>query len=135
MQPYLPSVPDPLSDGMNAETLGQGKGWESPWKLLRKGELTYERVWGAYRANLNYVLDEVELLLKNVDAERTVILTTGMLPVNSGFTDIHVSHYRSSDRCRGTRRQRLTKGNTSPIFTPGLMSTTPAIMWKTDCLH
>lgn len=73
MQPHLPSVPDPLSDGMNAETLGQGKGWESPWKLLRKGELTYERVWGAYRANLNYVLDEVELLLKSVDAEQAVI--------------------------------------------------------------
>ncbi|MBB6644723.1 hypothetical protein [Halobellus ruber] len=73
MQPHLPSVPDPLSDGMNAETLGQGKGWESPWKLLRRGELTYERVWDAYRANLNYVLSDVELLLRNVDAERAVI--------------------------------------------------------------
>lgn len=73
MQPHLPSVPDPLSDGMNAETLGQGKGWESPWKLLRRGELTYERVWDAYRTNLNYVLSDVELLLRNVDAERAVI--------------------------------------------------------------
>lgn len=73
MQPHLPSVPEPLSDGMNAETLGQGAGWESPWKRLRRGELDRETVWRAYRKNLEYVLDDVELLLENVDAERAVI--------------------------------------------------------------
>jgi len=73
MQPHFPSVPDPLSDGMNRETLGQGKGWKSPWKLLQEGELTYERVWEAYRANLDYVLNDVTMLLQNVDAERAVI--------------------------------------------------------------
>jgi hypothetical protein len=73
MQPHFPSVPQPLSDGMNADTLGQGKGWESPWKLLKRGEIDYKTVWNAYRANLKYVLDEVALLLENVNAERAVI--------------------------------------------------------------
>lgn len=73
MQPHLPSVPDPLSDGMNRETLGQGEGWESPWKRLRRGELDRDTVWEAYRANLEYVLDDVALLLENVDAGRVAI--------------------------------------------------------------
>lgn len=73
MQPHLPSVPKPLSEGMNRETLGQGAGWESPWKRLRRGELEFETVWEAYRANLEYVLEDVQLLLENVDAERAVI--------------------------------------------------------------
>jgi hypothetical protein len=66
-------VPDPLSDGMNRETLGQGEGWESPWKLLRNGDVSWERVRDAYRSNLKYVLNDVALLLENVDADRAVI--------------------------------------------------------------
>lgn len=73
MQPHFPSVPDPLSDGMNRETLGQGEGWESPWKLLRNGDVSWERVRDAYRSNLKYVLNDVALLLENVDADRAVI--------------------------------------------------------------
>lgn len=73
MQPHLPSVPKPLSEGMNKETLGQGAGWKSPWKRLRQGELERETVWEAYRTNLDYVLEDVELLLENVDAETAVI--------------------------------------------------------------
>lgn len=73
MQPHFPSIPDPLGGGMNAETLGEGAGWEDPWDRLRKGELDRERVWQSYRENLRYILDEVELLIENVDAERVVI--------------------------------------------------------------
>ncbi len=73
MQPHLPSVPNPLSDGMNAETLGQGAGWESPWKRLRRGEIDKETVWQAYHENLEYVLDDIELLLENIDADRAVV--------------------------------------------------------------
>jgi hypothetical protein len=73
MQPHLPSIPEPLSDGMNRETLGQGAGWESPWKRLRRGELEYGTVWSSYRSNLRYVLEDVELLLENVDADTAVI--------------------------------------------------------------
>ncbi|WP_135825848.1 alkaline phosphatase family protein [Halorussus ruber] len=44
------------------------------WDLLQIGELSHEEVWAAYRDNLRWVLDDVELLLENIDAE-TVVLT------------------------------------------------------------
>ncbi|TMT87284.1 hypothetical protein E2L06_12095 [Haloterrigena sp. H1] len=73
MQPHFPSVPEPLSDGMNAETLGDGEGWDSPWHRLQRGELDQETLWSSYRENLRYVLDDVTLLLENLDAETVVI--------------------------------------------------------------
>jgi len=73
MQPHFPSVPDPLTDGMNADTLGDGEGWNSPWHRLRRGELSRSTVWSSYRENLRYVLDDVALLLQNLDAERIAI--------------------------------------------------------------
>jgi hypothetical protein len=73
MQPHFPSVPEPLTDGMNAETLGDGEGWDSPWHRLRRGELDRQTVWSSYRENLRYVLNDVEKLLRNIDAERVAI--------------------------------------------------------------
>ncbi|WP_306052630.1 hydrolase [Natronococcus wangiae] len=73
MQPHFPSVPDPLTDGMNAETLGDGEGWDSPWHRLRRGELDRDALWSSYRENLRYVLRDVALLLENLDADRVVI--------------------------------------------------------------
>lgn len=73
MQPHFPSVPDPLTSGMNAETLGDGEGWDSPWHRLRRGELDEASVWSAYRENLHYVLEDVGLLLENFDADQVVI--------------------------------------------------------------
>jgi len=73
MQPHFPSIPDPLSDGMNESTLGDGEGWDMPWHMLRRGELDEETVWASYRANLEYVLDDVATLLSNLDAETVAI--------------------------------------------------------------
>jgi hypothetical protein len=73
MQPHFPSVPDPIGGELTEETLGEGAGWDSPWDSLRRGELEYERVWMSYRRNLQYVLEEVELLLQNVTADHAVI--------------------------------------------------------------
>jgi hypothetical protein len=73
MQPHFPSVPDPLGGGMNRETLGEGAGWEDPWDRLRRRELSRDRVWRSYGANLRYVLDDVSLLLRNLDADRVVV--------------------------------------------------------------
>ncbi|PSP75016.1 hypothetical protein BRC86_04550 [Halobacteriales archaeon QS_3_64_16] len=48
--------------------------WESdPFDSLRRGEATIETVWGAYLDNLRYVLDQVAVLLRNVDAPRVAI--------------------------------------------------------------
>jgi hypothetical protein len=73
MQPHFPSVPDHLGGGMNANTLGEGAGWEDPWDRVRKRELELDRVWESYRENLRYVLDEVALFLENADADRVAI--------------------------------------------------------------
>jgi hypothetical protein len=73
MQPHFPSIPDPLSGGMNADTLGEGEGWYDPWDRLRRNELSRGRVWESYQENLRYVLDEVSLLRKNIDADRMMI--------------------------------------------------------------
>jgi hypothetical protein len=73
MQPHFPSIPDSLSGGMNADTLGEGEGWYDPWDRLRRNELSRGRVWESYQENLRYVLDEVSLLRKNIDADRMMI--------------------------------------------------------------
>jgi len=71
MQPHAPSVPDPIGEGMN------GPRADSEWRaspfLLQDGEVTKKRLEESYRANLRFVLDEVELLLENVDAETVVV--------------------------------------------------------------
>ncbi|WP_256393057.1 hypothetical protein [Natronoarchaeum rubrum] len=73
MQPHFPSVPCPeIGSGIDIDRIGSK--WEgNVWDRLRRGELDKERVWEAYRLNLEYVLEEVEVLLNNVDAKRAVI--------------------------------------------------------------
>ena len=45
---------------------------KTPWEYLKEtGDI--ETVWNAYLDDLRYVLDDVETLLNNVDAERVVI--------------------------------------------------------------
>lgn len=65
MQPHFPF----LSDLDIRPRDGQGDVWMS----LREGDYTKDRIWAAYRDNLERVLDEVKLLAENVDAESIVI--------------------------------------------------------------
>ena len=44
-----------------------------PWTKLQVGERDFETTWEYYRDNLEWVLEELELLLTNVDAEKVVI--------------------------------------------------------------
>jgi hypothetical protein len=67
MQPHHPFVPDPVSDDDGLARSRTHTNPMNPWVLLRRGDLTTERVWEAYEANLRYVLDEVATLLANVD--------------------------------------------------------------------
>lgn len=46
---------------------------QSVFVPLRKGEITREEAWDSYIENLRLVLDELEVLLANVDAEKVVI--------------------------------------------------------------
>lgn len=73
MQPHHPFVPCPE---LNRD-IGyfEDASWNHIWEMLQEGATTDERVWRGYRENLRYVLDDVELLLENLDAE-TVVITS-----------------------------------------------------------
>lgn len=43
------------------------------WERLRTGRISRDKLWAAYRDNLRWVLDSVELLLNNVNADNVVI--------------------------------------------------------------
>jgi hypothetical protein len=77
MQPHFPSVPQPeFGSTMNPNEEDEGDelpGWDSIWRQLRLGNGNVEEVWDAYRENLRYVLSNVEILLRSIDAERVVI--------------------------------------------------------------
>lgn len=78
LQPHFPSVPDPLGYQMTLERFENPEGgveWDSVWDALEAGEVSTDRVWESYRANLSYVLNEIEVLLENLDADG-VILTS-----------------------------------------------------------
>lgn len=59
-----PHTPYPLADN---------PGLQDPFEPLRAGTLSKAEVWDGYLDNLRFVLDEVEMLLENVDAESVVI--------------------------------------------------------------
>ena len=64
MQPHFPSIPKPI---------GHGNKFDNVWKGLMIGRNNKEEVWKSYIANLRYVLDQVEVLLDNIDAQNVVI--------------------------------------------------------------
>jgi len=74
IQPHAPFLDAEWSDGFEFSSLGNpDEGGPSVWYRLRNGDLTRDQLWSAYRDNLRYVLDDVELLLDNLDAEKVVI--------------------------------------------------------------
>jgi hypothetical protein len=71
MQPHFPSYPDPIGDGIDIDSFGTE--WNSVWDQLEGGVVSRETVWDSYLQNLEYVLDSVEVLLRNLDADKVVI--------------------------------------------------------------
>jgi hypothetical protein len=72
MQPHFPSVPRPTLQSETQSARPDSK-WDLPWTRLRKGDLSRDIVWKAYRENLEYVLESVELLVNSIDVDRVVI--------------------------------------------------------------
>lgn len=71
MQPHFPSLANlELGEGLGPYDSGQ---WKSPWKQYYNNELSYDVLWDAYRSNLEIVLDQVDVLLDNLDADRVVV--------------------------------------------------------------
>lgn len=76
MQPHFPCVPDVEGTSAGTEGIALDRFGEEPisvWEELRFGQIEPADVWRAYRANLEYVLEEVALLLENFDADRVAI--------------------------------------------------------------
>jgi len=73
MQPHHPFLGYPELDRGQSIDDFQNEEWNNVWGKLRDDEVSEERVWTAYRDNLRAVLDDVELLLHNIDAERVMI--------------------------------------------------------------
>jgi hypothetical protein len=64
MQPHFPSIPKPI---------GHGNRFDNVWKGLMIGREDEDELWESYIANLRYVLDQVEVLLENIDADTVAI--------------------------------------------------------------
>ena len=77
MQPHHPFVPDPLAGDDGMARTGAHSSGANPWIALRRGDIGVERVRAAYRANLRYVLGEVETLLANVEGRVAITADHG----------------------------------------------------------
>lgn len=72
MQPHFPSIPDPIGEGMDIENDAH---WNSNdvWTLIKNGDISVDDAYESYVQNLRYVLDDIEVVLSNVDAEKVII--------------------------------------------------------------
>lgn len=68
VQPHYPFIP-----AMRAGGHVTPKHADNIWEALRSGEVNRNKVWNQYRENLRYVLDDVQLLLRSIDAETVAI--------------------------------------------------------------
>lgn len=74
MQPHFPSIVTP---SLGAKINHEENEWiwdgTTVWNQVRRGELSFEEVWQAYRQNLIKVLENVEILLENTNAGTAVL--------------------------------------------------------------
>lgn len=71
MQPHLPPVNRRHDLGLQSDGMAWRNG--NPWVLIESDQRDPAEIVPLYRDNLTPVLDEVELLLENVDAETVVV--------------------------------------------------------------
>jgi len=73
MQPHCPFITNPdLTEGKEVENFGD-QDWKDVWEKLRDNDISLEEAWISYNENLLLVLDEIEILLQNFEAEKVVI--------------------------------------------------------------
>lgn len=73
MQPHIPfrSRPEWFGERENLDIFGEGtkEAGTSPWKRVRDGETPRDEFLRAYRDNLSWVLEDVDILRHNLDAD------------------------------------------------------------------
>jgi hypothetical protein len=125
MQPHHPFVPEPLAGDDGMARTGSHSNTANPWVLLRRGDVTAERVWDAYEANLQHVLSEVATLVANVDGRVAITADHGNLFGEWGLyghpmetpvpTLLAVPWAETSGGDRGTREPTLTPPEPLPV--------------------
>ncbi len=78
MQPHHPFIGETESlSSFNPDPFGRDNDGVSEsltvWDALRRGEVSQEMAWQAYKQNLRYVLEDVSLLRENIAADKLVI--------------------------------------------------------------
>jgi hypothetical protein len=73
MQPHNPFIGGASPKQQKSITKWGEESTPDIWRQLEDKKVEPAQVWEDYRATLDYVLEEVELLLENIDAERVVI--------------------------------------------------------------
>jgi hypothetical protein len=77
MQPHEPFISAPDLGGKSSKERIAGEevdeSFHSVWDRLEHGDLSEEKLWKHYKENLEHVLDDVEILLNNIDADKVVI--------------------------------------------------------------
>lgn len=73
MQPHFPSIPNQeVKSKIQLSKIGEE--WsDSVWQQLLQNEVSHDKVWEAYKENLDLVLDDVSLLLSSIDADDVVV--------------------------------------------------------------
>jgi len=79
MQPHHPFVADPIAGDEGMARTGSHSNPANPWVLLRQGEVTTERVWAAYEANLRHALSDVATLVEDVAGRVAITADHGNL--------------------------------------------------------
>jgi hypothetical protein len=73
MQPHLPAIGSEIEIGGGIDSDEVGEGMGGVWDRMRYGDIDDESTWQAFRDNLQFVWEDVELLMRNVDG--TVAIT------------------------------------------------------------
>lgn len=138
MQPHEPfqSRPEWFSATRDVDAFGEPEreAFTSIWSKLRDGQVKSEAVWQAYRENLEWVLEEIELLANCCDA--TILVTSDhgnafgdwgiwghppLLPISELRTvpsfllqgtderEYNPTEYEASTRTNGTRRGSVAR--------------------------
>lgn len=116
LQPHPPYLADSLANCRNPYDYEK-----EPWKYMRKtGDK--ERVFKCYLDELRFVLDDVEKLLNNLDAEKVAISADH----GEGFGEYNVYGHHAGSLHPSIRRVPwvTTKATDSHTYTPRLDSTT-----------
>ncbi len=74
LQPHVPFIPWEQNTPLERGNFGLNEsGVNDTWQRLRDSKISAADVWHGYRKNLRHVLDEINLLLNNIDANRVII--------------------------------------------------------------